>query len=71
MSAPKIASLFGLIGVLGIILAVLMGTSEIAEILLDASFVCLALGGFFLLLHVLVNLWEDFTRSGDPHRPQP
>jgi hypothetical protein len=62
MSTLKIASLFGLAGALGLIVAVLIGPSEPTDYLLDASFICLALGGFFVLLHVLINLWTDFTR---------
>lgn len=71
MTTPKIASLFGLAGALGLIIAVLMGTSERTDLLLDASFVCLALGGVILIIHVLVNLFADFAESGDPHRPRP
>jgi hypothetical protein len=71
MSAPKFASLLGLAGALGVIIAVLIGTSERADYLLDAAFVCLALGGVTMLLHVVINLWTDFNRSSDPHRPRP
>ena len=70
MSAPKIASLLGLAGVLGLILSVLMGTSERSDYLLDASFVSLALGGLTVLAHVLINLWKDFAASDDPRRPR-
>ncbi len=70
MSAPKVASLLGLAGALGLILAVLMGPSEPTDYLLDASFVCLALGGLIMVLHVLINLWADFTGSESRHRPQ-
>ncbi len=70
MSAPKIASLLGLVGALGVILAVLIGPSERTDYLLDASFVCLALGGLILILYVLINLWADFTGSDSRHRPQ-
>jgi hypothetical protein len=71
MSAPKLASLLGLAGVLGLIIAVLLGPSERADDLLDVAFVCLALGGVTMLLHVFINLWMDFARSRDPHRPRP
>jgi hypothetical protein len=70
MSAPKIASLFCLAGALGLIVAVLVGTSQRTEYLLDVSFACIALGGLTVLLHVLRNLWSDFTESDNPHRPR-
>jgi hypothetical protein len=70
MSAPKVASLFGLAGVLGVIVAVFLGTSERADLLLDVSFVCLALGGLIIIFHVLVSLWTDYAQSGEPHRPR-
>jgi len=69
MSAPKVASLFGLVGMLGVIIAVLLGTSERADLLLDASFVCLAVAGLIIIIHVLVSLWTDYARAGEPHRP--
>jgi ABC-type nitrate/sulfonate/bicarbonate transport system permease component len=71
MTTPKIASLFGLAGALGVIASVLMGTSERADYLLDASFVCFVLAGVLVLMHVLINVWNDFTRSSDPRRPRP
>jgi len=63
MSAQKIAFLFGLAGALGLIVAVLMGPSDPTSYLIDASLVSVALGGFFMLVHVVVALWTDFTRS--------
>jgi hypothetical protein len=70
MSAPKIASLFGLVGASGLIIAVLIGTSEWTDDLLDASFICLVFAGLTMLLYVLVNLWKDFSGPGDLHRPR-
>src|SRR5262249_2775347 len=43
MTMPKIASLLGLAGVLGMIVASILGTSAAADYVLVASFVCLVL----------------------------
>ena len=46
---PKIASLFGLAGLLGMILARFLGTSAAVNNLLVASCVCLVLAGLLVL----------------------
>ena len=63
MSAPKIATLFGAAGLFGVLVSVMLGKLSGADYLLDASFVCLALAGIIMILHVLIGLWADFTRS--------
>lgn len=63
MSAPKIASLLAIAGTFGVILSVMLGTLSGADYLLDAAFVCLVLAGVTMMLHVVVRLWTDFTRS--------
>ena len=63
MSAPKIAALLSLAGMLGVIVSVMLGTLPGADYLLDAAFVCLVLAGVIMMLHVLIGLWTDFTRS--------
>jgi hypothetical protein len=63
MSAPKIAALLGAAGLLGVVLSVMLGKLSGADYLLDAAFVCLALAGVIMILHVLIGLWTDFTRS--------
>jgi hypothetical protein len=63
MSAPKIAALLGVAGIFGVVVSVLLGKLQGADYLLDAAFVCLALAGAIMILHVLIGLWRDFTRS--------
>lgn len=63
MSAPKIAALLAIAGAFGLIISVMMGTLVGADSLLDAAFVCLVLAGVIMMLHVLIGLWTDFTRS--------
>ena len=63
MSAPKIAALLGLAGMFGVVVSVLLGKLQGADYLLDAAFVCLVLACVVMILHVLIGLWRDFTRS--------
>jgi hypothetical protein len=63
MSAPKIASLLAIAGTFGLIISVMLGTVTGGDYLLDASFVCLVLAGVIMMLHVILGLWTDFTRS--------
>jgi hypothetical protein len=63
VSAPKIATLFGAAGLFGVVISVMLGKLPGADYLLDASFVCLVLAGIIMILHVLIGLWADFTRS--------
>lgn len=63
MSAPKIAALLGVAGMFGVVVSVLMRKLLGADYLLDAAFVCLVLAGVVMILHVLIGLWRDFTRS--------
>jgi hypothetical protein len=63
MSAPKIATLLAIAGAFGVIISVMLGTLTGADYLLDAAFVCLVLAGVIIMLHVLIGLWADFTRS--------
>jgi proteasome assembly chaperone (PAC2) family protein len=63
MSAPKIATLLGIAGMFGVVIAVMLGTLPGADYLLDTAFVCLVLAGVIMILHVLIGLWTDFTRS--------
>jgi hypothetical protein len=63
MSAPKIATLFAAAGLFGVIVSVMLGKLSGADYLLDVSFVCLAAAGIIMILHVLIGLWADFTRS--------
>jgi hypothetical protein len=46
-----------------VIISVMLGTLTGADYLLDAAFVCLVLAGVIIMLHVLIGLWADFTRS--------
>jgi hypothetical protein len=62
MTMPKIASLFGLAGLLGMIVARFLGTS--ANNLLLASTVCVVLAGLFVLVHFTVNFWIELNRTG-------
>ena len=63
MSAPKIATLLAIAGMFGVIVSVMLGTFSGTDYLLDAAFVCLVLAGVIMMLHVLLGLWTDFTRS--------
>jgi len=63
MSAPKIATLLAIAGMFGVLVSVVLGSLVGADYLLDASFVCLVLAGVIIMLHVLIGLWSDFTRS--------
>ena len=63
MSAPKIATLLAIAGTFGLIVSVMLGTLTGADYLLDASFVCLVLAGVIMMLHAILGLWTDFTRS--------
>jgi hypothetical protein len=63
MSAPKIATLLAIAGSFGVIISVMLGTLTGADYLLGAAFVCLVLAGVIIMLHVLIGLWADFTRS--------
>ena len=63
MSAPKIATLLAIAGTFGLIVSVVLGPLTGADYLLDASFVCLALAGVIMMLHVMLGFWTDFTRS--------
>ena len=62
MSAPRIAVMLALAGTFGVIVSVLLETLIGADYLLDAAFVCLALAGVIMILHVLIGLWTSFTR---------
>jgi hypothetical protein len=63
MSAPRIATLLGAAGLFGVVISVMLGKLPGADYVLDASFVCLALAGIVMILHVLIGLWADFTGS--------
>jgi hypothetical protein len=63
MSASKVATLLAIAGTFGVIISVILGTLTGADYLLTAAFVCLALSGVIIMLHVLIGLWTDFTRS--------
>ena len=64
MTMP-IASLFGWAGLFGLVVARLLArflsTSE--HNLLVASFVCLALAGLIVLVHLTVNYWLELKRT--------
>ena len=64
MSAPKIAALLGAAGFFGVlVVAVMLGKFAWADYLLDAAFVCLGLAAVIIILHFLIGLWTDFSRS--------
>ena len=63
MSTPKIATLLAIAGTFGVIISVMLGTLTGADYLLDAAFVCIVLSGVIAMLHVLIGLWSEFTRS--------
>jgi hypothetical protein len=68
MSAPKIAGLLALAGMFGVLVSVMLGKLPGADYLLDGAFVCLALAGVIMILHVLIGLWTDFTRFAQSSR---
>ena len=63
MSTPKIAALIAAAGMIGVVVSVLLGKLPGADYLLDAAFVCLVLAGVIMILHVVIGLWTDFSRS--------
>lgn len=63
MSAPKIAALLAMAGTFGVIVSVMLGTVTGADYLLDAAFVCVVLACVIMMLHLVVGLWTNFTRS--------
>jgi uncharacterized membrane protein YfcA len=63
MSTPKIAALLAAAGMIGVVVSVLLGKLSGADYLLDAAFVCLVLAGVIMILHVVIRLWTDFSRS--------
>jgi hypothetical protein len=63
MSTPKIAALLAVAGMIGVVASVLLGKLPGADYLLDVAFVCLVLAGVIVILHVLIGLWRDFSRS--------
>ena len=63
MTMPKIASLFGLAGLLGMIVARFLGTSTAVNNLHVASTVCLVLAGLLVLVHFTVSFWIELNRS--------
>ena len=63
MTMPKIASLLGLAGVLGMIVASILGTSAAADYVLVAFFVCLVLAGLLVLVHATIKFWIELNRS--------
>jgi hypothetical protein len=64
MTMP-IASLFGLAGWLGMIVARFLGTSAAVNNLLVASFVCLVLAGLLVLVHFTINFWFELNRTAE------
>jgi len=66
MTMPKIASLFGSAGLLGMIVARFLDTSAAAnhhKPVLVASTVCLVLAGLLVLVHFTINFWYELNRS--------
>jgi hypothetical protein len=63
MSAPKIASLLAIAGLLGVLASVILGKLPGADYVLDAAFVCFGLAAIVVISHVLTGLWTDFTTS--------
>jgi len=56
---PKIASLFGLAGLLGMPVARLAAVNN----LLVASFVCLVVAGLLVLVHFTISFWIELNRT--------
>jgi hypothetical protein len=50
-------------GMFGVVVSVMLGKLPGADYLLDAAFVCLVLAGVITILHVVIGLWTDFSRS--------
>ena len=65
MTMPKIASLFGSAGLLGMIVARFLSTSAAVNNLFVASAVCLVLAGLLVLVHFTINFWFELNRSAD------
>jgi hypothetical protein len=63
MSIGTFSGLLALIGMLGVAAVVALGKAASATILLDASFLCIALAGIIFLAHVVTGLCKDFMRS--------
>jgi len=63
MSAPRISGLLAVIGLLGVVAVVILGKVASATILLDVSFICIALAGVIFLGYVVAGLCKDFMRS--------
>jgi hypothetical protein len=63
MSIPWISGLLAFLGMLGVVAVVTLGKAASATILLDASFLCIALAGIFFLGYVVAGLCKDFMRS--------
>ena len=63
MSIPWISGLLAFIGMLGVAAAVAFGKAASATIILDASFLCIALAGVIFLGYVITGLCKDFMRS--------
>ena len=63
MSIGTFSGLLAFIGVLGVMAVVALGKAASATVLLDASFLCIALAGVIFLGHVVTGLCRDFMRS--------
>jgi hypothetical protein len=63
MSIPRISCLLAFIGLLGVVAVVTLGKAASANLLLDASFICIALAGVIFLGYVFAGLCKDFMRS--------
>ena len=64
MTMP-VASLFGSVGLLGMIAARFLGTSAAVNHhnVLVASFVCLVVAGLLVLVHFTINFWIELNRT--------
>ncbi len=63
MSASRIATLLATAATFGVILSVLLGPLAGAAYLLDATLACFVLAGAIMVLHGMIGLWTDLTRS--------
>jgi hypothetical protein len=63
MSIPRICGLLAFIGLLGVVAVVTLGKAASANLLLDASFICIALASVIFLGYVVVGLCKDFRHS--------
>jgi hypothetical protein len=63
MTMLKIALLFGLAGLLGMIVARFLSTSAAVNNLLVTSTVCLVLAGLLVLVHLTVSFWIELNRT--------